>query len=73
MRRALREARKRKNLTHEDVAKANGIARNYYTEIENGTAVPSLPVALRIALFLDVDPYVAFADVLVGKLKEKAS
>jgi putative transcriptional regulator len=49
MRKWLQEKRQENNLTQEDVAKASGIQRAYYTMIENGTRQPSVQVAQKIA------------------------
>lgn len=38
----LKERREKLNLTQEDVAKASGIKRAYYTMIENGKRTPSV-------------------------------
>lgn len=51
----LAQARRTRRLRQEDVAKAVGIGRTFYTHIERGTKKPSLAVALRIARFFGSD------------------
>lgn len=50
-------ARKEKNLTHEQVASLTdkGITRQYYGMIESGERRPSVEVAKSIAEVLDID------------------
>ncbi|MSR22144.1 MAG: helix-turn-helix domain-containing protein [Gemmatimonadetes bacterium] len=45
----LKEARRARDLTQGDLARAAGISRQAYGSIERGGAVPSLSVALRLA------------------------
>lgn len=49
MRHALIRARKERNETQAQVAKALGITRPYYTQIELGERDPSLDVALKLS------------------------
>lgn len=49
----IRQIRKDKNLTHEQIANAVGISRPYYTLIENGYRHPSLEVAIKLAKILE--------------------
>ena len=51
----LSELREKRNLTQLQVARAVGISRPFYTNIENGVKTPSLRVAIRIAAFFGVD------------------
>lgn len=55
MRAFLKEARKKKNLTQRDVAKAAGMNRVVYCEIENGKRNPSVKLAKKLGQILDVD------------------
>ena len=48
MREKLRQLRKDKNLTQEQLAKKIGISRTYYTNIEKGRYIPSLITANKI-------------------------
>ena len=48
MREKLRQLRKDKNLTQEQLAKEIGISRTYYTNIEKGRYIPSLVTANKI-------------------------
>lgn len=49
MRKWLKDKRETLGLTHEEVANKAGIARSYYTNIENGIKTPSVEVAKAIA------------------------
>ena len=51
----LKQKRLNKKLKHEDVAKAVGIHRAYYTMIESGYRDPSVDVAKKIAAILEFD------------------
>jgi len=57
MREWLKKIRDDKGLTQEDVATQAGIARTYYTRIENGKRGNKLPpeTAMRIADVLEFD------------------
>lgn len=48
MREKLRQLRKDKKLTQEQLAKKIGISRTYYTNIEKGRYIPSLVTANKI-------------------------
>lgn len=50
----IKNARKGLSLTQEEIAKASGISRSYYTRIENGTAIPTVNVAKSIASILKI-------------------
>ena len=51
----LQELRTRKGLTQEGLAKALGLSRAAYTNIENGRRRPSVKVAKKIGVILDFD------------------
>lgn len=51
----LREARDRKDLTQQQVAKAVDRDDNYYAKVERGDATPSLTMLIKIADFLQVE------------------
>lgn len=55
MREWLATPRKKKNLSHQEVADAANIKRQYYGMIENGERTPSVPVAKSIGKVLGVD------------------
>ena len=57
----LKTKRLDKKMTHDDVAKASGIERAYYTMIEQGNRRPSVHVAKSIAKVLDFE-WVLFFD-----------
>lgn len=54
MRKWLKEARTKNNLTMKAVAIETGISECYYSQIENGTRRASVKVAKRIGRFLGV-------------------
>jgi len=54
----LRTARKKKELSAEELAKACGIARSYITLIENGKRLPSKKVIPKLSLALDVKRHI---------------
>lgn len=58
----LKAKRLDKKMTHDDVAKASGIERAYYTMIEQGKRRPSVHVAKSIAKVLDFDWVLFFED-----------
>ncbi|WP_339259302.1 helix-turn-helix transcriptional regulator [Lysinibacillus sp. FSL K6-3209] len=58
----LKTKRLENNLTHDDVAKASGIKRAYYTMIEQGKRRPSVHVAKSIAVVLDFEWVLFFDD-----------
>nr|WP_054028115.1 helix-turn-helix transcriptional regulator [Bacillus sp. FJAT-28004] len=62
MRRWLKLAREKANLTHEKIADDAGISRSYYTNIENGSKTPSVEVAKSIANVLTIKWELFFED-----------
>jgi len=53
MKSKIEQIRRDKKLTHEQIARAVGISRSFYTQIENGNRNPSLEVAIKLAQELD--------------------
>ncbi len=53
--RLLREARREKHLTQENVAEAVFISVRWYQKLERGAFLPSAKVMLRLILLLDLD------------------
>ncbi|GER75010.1 helix-turn-helix transcriptional regulator [Weizmannia acidilactici] len=64
MRDWLKQLRKSKKLTQEQVASCSFIDRSYYSQIENGKRNPSPDVAINIAKVLDFNPLCFFKDEL---------
>lgn len=62
MNNAVRDMRKKRNLTQEALANMVNISRTHLSEIENGNAVPSVFVAQRIAKALKVKVESIFFD-----------
>jgi len=50
----VREVRKEKGMTQEQLAEAAGLHPTFISNVERGYRVPSLPTALRLAAGLDV-------------------
>lgn len=57
----LAKARTDKGMTQQELAKALGITRAAYTNIENGKRKPSVKIAKKLAVILDLN-WVAFFD-----------
>lgn len=53
--RQLREARDRKDLTQQQVAKAVDRDDNYYAKVERGDVTPSLTLLIQLADFLEIE------------------
>lgn len=53
---AIMKARQSKGMSQEDLAGASDVARNYISRIENGHVAFSVPVLLKIADALEVEP-----------------
>lgn len=51
----LREARDKKNLTQQQIAKAVGKDDNYYAKVERGIVTPSLTLLIQLADFLEIE------------------
>ena len=51
---SLEQIRSEVNLSHNDVAKSANISRSFYTMIENGNRTPSIGVAKRISVALNL-------------------
>jgi putative transcriptional regulator len=75
MRQIMKNAREKKGLTHEDVARIIGVSRATYTNIENGNKNPSLVIAISIKNVLDYHNDDIFLDYecLNGTSKSMAS
>lgn len=65
----LKEYREERKLTQEETAFLSGIARSYYTHIEQGTKTPSVDVAKSIAKTLKFNWVIFFESE--GSLKEQ--
>ncbi len=51
---SLETIRRENNLSHNEIADLSGISRSFYTLIENGNRTPSIGVAKKISLALDL-------------------
>lgn len=54
MKNTLRELRKERKLTQDDLAKALGVSRQTINAIENDKYNPTLELALKLARFIDI-------------------
>jgi putative transcriptional regulator len=54
MKNILRELRKERKLTQDDLAKALGVSRQTINAIENDKYNPTLELALKLARFIDI-------------------
>ncbi len=50
----LESIRLERKLSHNEIANLSGISRSFYTLIENGNRTPSIGVAKKISLALDL-------------------
>ncbi len=75
----LREVRKEKGITQQEVADDAAITKSMLSQIENGRSVPSLLVLMRLinalgidlnAFFKDIDMYVAEEKVIVRRKED---
>lgn len=53
---AIMRARQSQGMSQEDLAGAADLARNYISRIENGHVAFSVPVLLKIAKALEIEP-----------------
>ena len=53
---AIMKVRQARGMSQEDLAGAADVARNYISRIENGHVAFSVPVLLKIAEALDIEP-----------------
>jgi putative transcriptional regulator len=72
-RKNLIEARKDQNLTQEELAEKAKLSRGMLSNIERGYALPSLPVAYRIAKVLNRPIEYLFFDVDAQKMSKRKS
>lgn len=59
----LRDLRKDKNITLQELADAAGVSKGMLSQVENSRAIPSLPVLLNLIRSLEVDFNVFFRDM----------
>ena len=51
----LRDLRKEKNITLQELSEAAGVSKGMLSQVENSRAIPSLPVLLNLISSLQVD------------------
>lgn len=49
MKNRIREIREEKGLTQEQLAKKSGVSRPFLSNIENGSAIPTMKTAIKIS------------------------
>ena len=59
----IREERKRKGITVQDLASNAGVSKGLISQVENNRAIPSLPVFFKILRALNIDTTVFFNDI----------
>jgi len=59
----LRDLRKEKNITLQELAEAAGVSKGMLSQVENSRAIPSLPVLLNLISSLKVDFNDFFKDI----------
>ena len=52
----IREVRKAKGITIEELARLSGVSRSHISEIETHQQMPTLPILCRIAAALEASP-----------------
>ena len=67
----IREIRKQKNITIQNLADKANVSKGLISQIENNRTVPSLPVFMNIVKSLDVDLTEFFKDIPLGTNKQK--
>jgi transcriptional regulator with XRE-family HTH domain len=60
----LKEVRKQKGITLQEVANDAGVTKSLVSQIENSRTIPSLPVMLGLIQSLDIDLNVFFKDII---------
>lgn len=59
----LRDLRKEKNITLQELADAAGVSKGMLSQVENSRAIPSLTVLLNLIRSLEIDLNVFFKDI----------
>ncbi len=59
----LRDLRKEKNVTLQELADAAGVSKGMLSQVENSRAIPSLPVLLNLIRSLEIDFNAFFKDI----------
>lgn len=56
----IKDCRKIKGYSQEQLARLLDISLRHYQNIENGKALPSIDIGLKLSYFLNVDPFILF-------------
>lgn len=67
----IKEIRKEKNITIQELANRAGVSKGLISQIENNRTIPSLPVLMNIVHSLDLDINAFFKDISLGNRPEK--
>ncbi|TKC08834.1 helix-turn-helix domain-containing protein [Pedobacter frigoris] len=67
----IKEIRKEKNITIQELANRAGVSKGLISQIENNRTIPSLPVLMNIVHSLDLDLTAFFKDISPGDRQEK--
>lgn len=65
----LKEIRKQRYLTQEQLAEASNINEKYYGRIERGESYPTIPIFFCICNALDISPY-KFMEIMEDNIKK---
>ena len=68
--RKIRDARKRKHITLEDLASGSGVSKSVLSQVERGVTNPTLSTLWNIARALSLDPLELFGGSPKAKVKE---
>ena len=67
----IKEIRKEKNITIQELANRAGVSKGLISQIENNRTIPSLPVLMNIVHSLNLDLTAFFKDISPGDNQEK--
>lgn len=67
----IKEIRKEKNITIQELANRAGVSKGLISQIENNRTIPSLPVLMNIVHSLDLDLNAFFKDISPDERPEK--
>lgn len=67
----IKEIRKEKNITIQELANRAGVSKGLISQIENNRTIPSLPVLMNIVHSLDLDLTAFFKNISPGDRQEK--
>lgn len=69
----IRECRKQKNMSQEELAERAGLSKNYISELERYEKSPSLETFIKLINALEISADVILQDTLINGYKVKSS